>query len=79
MIRTTTTLRCQFKDSLGSNRTLSIDQPRTDLTKEEIQAFMEYAIEADIYHPNTEEIRSSLAFISGATITKRIVETIELT
>ena len=78
MIRTTTTLSCQFKDNLGNNRSLSIDQPRTDLTKEEIQAFMEYAIEADIYHPNKDEVQSSLAFISGATITQRIVETIEL-
>ena len=78
MIRTTTTLTCQFKDNLGNNRSLTLDQPKDDITVEEIQSFMEYAIEADVYHPNVADVESSLAFINGATITRRTVETIEL-
>ena len=78
MIRTTTTLTCKFKDNLGNNRSLTLDQPKDDITAEEIQSFMEYAIEADVYYPNVADVESSLAFINGATITRRTVETIEL-
>jgi len=77
MIKTTTTLTCHFKDNLGNQRSLTVDQPRENLTKEEIQAFMTYAIEADIYHPNSEDVQIALASVSGATLTRRTVETIE--
>lgn len=78
MIRTTTTLSCQFKDNMGNNRSLTLDQPREDITLEEIQEFMEYVIEADVYHPRVEDAEAYLAFINGATLTRKTVETLDL-
>ena len=41
-----------FKNRIGKNVTLSIDDPRDDLTEEQIKAVMELIIEKNIFKKN---------------------------
>ena len=41
-----------FKNRIGKNVTLSIDDPRDDLTEEQIKAAMELIIEKNIFKKN---------------------------
>lgn len=41
-----------FKNRIGKNITLSIDDPRDDLTEEQIKAAMELIIEKNIFKKN---------------------------
>lgn len=48
MAETTKTLRMVFKNQAGTNYTLSLDDPRDDLTDAEILAVMDLIISANI-------------------------------
>ncbi|MGL4373664.1 MAG: DUF2922 family protein, partial [Turicibacter sp.] len=47
-MKTTTTLSCKFKDSVGKNRSINIDKPDEPLNPAAIKSFMEAAISSDI-------------------------------
>ncbi len=48
MPETTRTLRMVFKNQAGSNYTISLDDPRSDLTAAEIEAVMDQIIASNI-------------------------------
>jgi len=74
----TRTLSCKFKDSLGANRTLSIDAPKTNLTANEIAEFMHFVIDLNVLIANSDNSESQLALINGASLVHRVTESIEL-
>lgn len=78
MITETKTLSCKFKDTLGANRTLSIDAPKANLTPEEIAEFMHFVIDSNLLVTGSENNESQLALINGASLVHRVTETIEL-
>lgn len=77
-MKTTTTLSCKFKDSVGKNRSINIDKPNEPLNPAAIKSFMEAAISSDILvlDPNNDELK--LASSIGAILTRSTVEEIVL-
>jgi len=78
MITEATTLTCKFKDNLGTNRTLTIDNPKEALTPDEISEFMHFLIDSDLLMASPKVPDSQFSFINGAAIIRRTTETIEL-
>ncbi len=72
MIRTK--LQMDFKDQLGKNFRLSVDEPREDLSNEEVKEFMEFIIEKDAF----DSKGFSLSTIAKAQKVTTEVEEIEL-
>ena len=50
-----------FKNRIGKNVTLSIDDPRDDLTEEQIKAAMELIIEKNIFKKNNHTLVAAVA------------------
>lgn len=78
MITQTTTLTCKFKDTLGTAKTINIENPNESITTEQINEFMNAAIESNILIINEKQPEVTLASIEGASITNKTVETLIL-
>ncbi len=59
-MNTTTRLIMTFKTELDKNVSLSVDNPRTDLTEEEISDAMDLIVAKGIFKPNGVPLVSSL-------------------
>lgn len=79
MITNSLVLTCKFKDSLGKSKSITIDTPKDDISVDEINAFMQAAIETNVLLVDANEPEVSLASIEGAEITNKTVEKLDLT
>ena len=79
MITNTLTLTCKFKDSLGKSKSINIDAPKDDITTEEINAFMQAAIDTNILLVDEDQPEVTLATIESAEIINKTVEKLDLT
>ena len=78
MITNTLTLTCKLKDSLGKSKSINIDAPKDDITTEEINAFMQAAIDTNILLVDEDQPEVTLATIESAEIINKTVETLDL-
>lgn len=78
MITNSLTLTCKFKDSSGKARSINIDTPKDDISTEEINAFMQAAIDTNILLVDEKQPEVTLASIEGAEITNKTVEKLDL-
>ncbi|QCR32622.1 DUF2922 domain-containing protein [Lysinibacillus sp. SGAir0095] len=70
----TQVLELKFDTSNGKTMTLTVDQPREDLTALEVETVMQTIISANIFHNSG----SSLVAINQARIVERTVSEIEI-
>ncbi|MCM3357335.1 MULTISPECIES: DUF2922 domain-containing protein [unclassified Psychrobacillus] len=66
------TLQLQFETDNGKELTLSVDEPRENLTREEIEAGMQSLINSNTFHVDS----FSLSGIKGAKVVERNVNSI---
>lgn len=66
------TLQLQFETDNGKELTLSVDEPRENLTREEIEAGMQSLINSNAFHVDS----FSLSAIKGAKVVERNVSAI---
>lgn len=78
MIINSLTLTCKFKDSEGKARSINIDTPKEEISTEEINAFMQAAIDTNILLVDQSQPEVTLATIEGAEITNKTVEKLDL-
>lgn len=78
MITQTTTLTCKFKDTLGTSKLITVDNPIENITTEQINEFMKAAIESNVLIVSEKQPEVSLLTIEGASITNKTVENLEL-
>lgn len=78
MITNSITLTCKFKDSLGKARSINIDTPNENITTDEINAFMQAAIDTNILLVDEKQPEVTLMTIEGAEITNKTVEKLDL-
>lgn len=78
MITNTITLTCKFKDSLGKTRSINIDSPNENITTEEINAFMQAAIDSNILILDENQPEITLSSINSAEIMNKTVEKLDL-
>lgn len=78
MLKQTITLTCKFKDSLGKSRSINIDSPNDSITTEQINHFMQTAIDTDILLVDENQPEVSLISIESAAITNKTVEELDL-
>lgn len=66
------TLQLQFETNNGKELTLSVDDPRSNLTREEIEAGMQSLINSNAFHVDS----FSVSAIKGAKVVERNVNEI---
>lgn len=66
------TLQLQFETNNGKELTLSVDDPRSNLTREEIEAGMQSLINSNAFHVDS----FSVSAIKGAKVVERNVNAI---
>ncbi|HAX73335.1 MAG TPA: DUF2922 domain-containing protein [Firmicutes bacterium] len=77
-METTSTLVCQFKDSLGKTYNLNIDYPIYDIDPVTLKTFMETAISNNVLIVDNDNLDNQLTSIAGAYISKKSVFNIAL-
>ena len=67
----TSVLYMTFKNSLGNSCTISVDDPRTDLTEQNIIDFMNLVVTKNIFQPKGYDISTCVsAKVVNATTTE---------
>ena len=74
----TYTLTCKFKDTEDKSRLIEINNPTEDLSDDKILDFMNYVIDSEVLVLNDLNPDLKYASISGAYLTTKTVEDIEL-
>ena len=74
----TYTLTCKFKDTENKTRSIEINNPTEDLSDDKILDFMNYVIESDVLLLDENNPDLKYASISGAYLTMKTVEELEL-
>lgn len=59
-METTTKLVMRFKTSIDRTVSISIDDPREDVTEAEIKTFMDLVLSKNIFAPNGRDIVSAI-------------------
>lgn len=78
MITQTTTLTCKFKDTLGTSKLVTLDNPNENITTDPINEFTKAAIESNVLIVSEKQPEVSFLTVEGASITHKTVENLEL-